>query len=47
MEKTILKDRIILIDADHADAVAADLRSNFKRMLGREIPAADMASWLV
>lgn len=47
MEKAILKDRIILIDAGHADAVAADLRANFKRMIGRDIPAADMASWLV
>lgn len=47
MEKAILKDRIILVDADHADAVAADLRANFKRMIGREIPPADMASWLV
>lgn len=37
---------IILIDADHIDAVAFEMIVNFERMLGRRIPAADLPNWL-
>ena len=37
---------VILVDADYADKVAFDLTVNFERMIGRQIPQADMARWL-
>lgn len=37
---------MIVVDADYADRVAFNLIVNFERMLGRRIPAADMACWL-
>ncbi len=37
---------VILVDADYIDAVAFDLTVNFERMLGRQIPKADMARWV-
>jgi hypothetical protein len=40
-------ENIIIADADHIDSVAFDLIVNFERMLGRRIPQADMAQWLV
>jgi len=36
---------VILVDADYADRVAFDLTVNFERMIGRQIPKADMARW--
>ncbi len=41
------KRTVILADADYADSVAFDLTVNFERMLGRRIPPADLARWLV
>ncbi len=37
---------VILVDADYVDKVAFDLIVNFERMIGRQIPQADMAQWL-
>ncbi len=37
---------IILVDADYVDKVAFDLIVNFERMIGRQIPKADMARWM-
>ncbi|MDD7529752.1 MAG: hypothetical protein PUK16_02195 [Prevotellaceae bacterium] len=39
-------ENVIIVDADHVDRVAFDLIVNFERMIGRRIPAADMARWL-
>lgn len=47
MEIEQFKETVILVDADYVDNVAADLRMNFNRILGRDIPAADLAEWLV
>lgn len=38
-------DNIIIADADYIDRVAFDLIVNFERMIGRQIPEADMARW--
>jgi hypothetical protein len=38
-------ENLILVDADYIDRVAFDLSVNFERMLGRQIPKADMAMW--
>ncbi len=47
MEKSGLKEHIILVDADYLDVVASVLLRDFSRMLGREIPPADLPQWLV
>lgn len=47
MQKTELKENVILVDANHVDHVASHLRSTFQQMLGRDIPAVDLATWLV
>ena len=47
MEKVTLKDKIILVDADHVQTVANVLRSDFERMLKRPIEKVDMAAWLL
>lgn len=39
-------ENVIVVDADYADRVAFNLIVNFERMLGRKIPAADMARWI-
>lgn len=39
-------DTVILVDADYVDKVAFDLIVNFERMIGRQIPKADMAQWM-
>ena len=39
------KENVILVDADYVDRVAFDLTVNFERMIGRQIPKADMARW--
>jgi hypothetical protein len=36
---------VIIADADYVDRVAFDLTVNFERMIGRQIPKADMARW--
>lgn len=41
------KENVILVDADYVDSVVADFRPYFARMLGRDIPAANLAEWLV
>lgn len=38
---------VILVDADYIDRVAATLGSHFAADLKRDIPAADLAQWLV
>ena len=40
-------ENVILVDADYVDRVAFDLTVNFERMIGRRIPQADMARWIV
>lgn len=36
---------VIVADAEYIDKVAFDLTVNFERMIGRQIPQADMARW--
>lgn len=46
-EKTALwSENVIVVDAEYVDRVAFNLIVNFERMLGRKIPAADMARWV-
>lgn len=46
-EKTTLwSENVIVVDAEYVDRVAFNLIVNFERMLGRKIPAADMARWV-
>ena len=40
------KENVILVDADYVDRVAFDLTVNFERMIGRQIPKADLAKWV-
>ena len=40
-------ENIIIADADYIDRVAFNLSVNFERMIGRRIPKADMAQWLI
>ncbi len=46
MNREQWKENVILVDADYVDKVAFDLIVNFERMIGRQIPQADMARWL-
>ena len=46
MKETKWCENVILADADYVDKVAFDLTVNFERMIGRQIPKADMAQWL-
>lgn len=46
MQNTQWASSVILVDADYVDSVAFDLIVNFKRMLGRRIPNADLCHWL-
>ena len=39
-------ENIIIADADYVDSVTFDLIVNFERMIGRRIPAADLARWI-
>ena len=39
-------ENMILVDAEYVDRVAFDLIVNFGRMIGRRIPAADLARWI-
>lgn len=46
-EKTALwSENVIVVDAEYVDRVAFNLIVNFERLLGRKIPAADMARWV-
>ena len=47
IEHSPWSENIIITDADYADRVAFNLIVNFERMIGRRIPQADMAQWLV
>lgn len=40
-------ENVIIADGDYADRVAFDLIVNYERMIGRRIPQADLAQWLV
>ena len=46
MNNTKWSENVILVDADYVDKVVFDLTVNFERMIGRQIPKADMAQWL-
>lgn len=46
MKDTKWSENVILVDADYVDKVAFDLIVNFERMIGRQIPQADLAQWL-
>lgn len=39
-------ENIIIVDADYVDSVTFDLIVNFEQMIGRRIPAADLARWI-
>ena len=39
-------ENVIVADADYVDSVAFDLTVNFERMIGRQIPKADMPRWV-
>lgn len=45
-ENTHWSENIIIADADYIDSVAFNLIVNFERMIGRQIPPADMARWI-
>ena len=51
MEKKAVKnnwsENVLIIDADYVDNVAFNLIVNFERIIGRRIPQADLARWLV
>ena len=47
MEQMKWTENVILVDADYVDVVTSRLRIYFEEMLGRHIPKADMAQWLV
>lgn len=47
MNENNWSENIIIVDADYVDSVAFDLIVNFERMLGRRIPQADLARWIV
>ncbi len=44
---TSFRENVILIDADCVDNTAGKLREHFEQALGRQIPEADLAEWLV
>lgn len=44
--ETQWSENIIIADADYVDSVTFDLIVNFERMIGRRIPAADLARWI-
>ena len=45
-QDTKWSENVILVDADYVDKVAFDLTVNFERMIGRQIPPADLARWI-
>lgn len=47
MERQQFKENVVLVDTDALDRTVADFRLNFGSLLGREIPVADLAEWLV
>ena len=47
IQDTKWSENVILVDADYVDKVAFNLTVNFERMIGRRIPKADMAKWIV
>ena len=47
IQDTKRSENVILVDADYVDKVAFNLTVNFERMIGRRIPKADMAKWIV
>lgn len=42
----MLSEKVLLVDADYINAVAQDFAANFRQVLQREIPKADLALWL-
>ncbi|MBQ8466911.1 MAG: hypothetical protein IJ546_04360 [Prevotella sp.] len=46
MKDTKWTENVIIADADYVDSVAFDLTVNFERMIGRQIPKADMPRWV-
>ena len=44
--ETLWSENVVVVDADYVDRVAFNLIVNFERMLGRRIPAADLARWI-
>lgn len=47
MEQKSLKGNVILVDAGYADDVAGKLAAYIGGSIGRDLPAADLAEWLV
>lgn len=43
----MMSENVILIDAAYADKVASILSTHFENELGRKLPKADLAEWLV
>ena len=46
MNEGLTSENVIIVDAAYIDKVAFNLIVNFERMLGRQIPPADMARWI-
>lgn len=46
LQETKWSENVILVDADYVDRVAFNLIVNFERMIGRQIPPADLAKWI-
>lgn len=42
----MLSSKVLLVDADYINAVASDFTANFRQVLLRDIPKADLALWL-
>lgn len=42
----MLSKNVILVDANYIDTISSDFTVNFQRILGRDIPKADLALWL-
>lgn len=47
MNKKEVRENILLVDADALDETIGQLRAFMSQRLGRELPAADLASWIV
>ena len=47
MEQQGIKGQVILVDMDYADGIANGFASHISERIGRKLPQADLAEWLV
>lgn len=47
MEQKQFKETVMIVDANYLDRVGGDFRVGLKAEMGQEIPAADLAEWIV